>query len=457
MLHKTTLGVTTTCSHCDAGRFQETPGQQTCRQCPTGYSQQATGIPYCVGCIPGQYQDQPGKHKCKNCTKDTASSIAQRTSPCDACGAGRTAPTGSIACSECLAGKYSTTDAIATPICSICLPGQYTNASNMKTCFQCPLGYAQSLSGQTSCTPCDAGTYGVGCKQCPLGYARRSADDATHCHQCEFGETTTTLASTTCDKCEEGHFGYARGTCSMCPFGYYQDAKGQLDCTDTCLTAGKVPNQKRTGCELPPWGACKVGIEYLYDKENKTQWECRKCPNGAHCDANAVPPHYTHLKPKDGFWPVPKQMNPMEQQPFIKCLWPDDCDHGATSENSSCVGGVGTKEGVHCPCQRHTRGILCSTCIPGFTRAGNGLCGKCRDAELPIRMALLASFVFIVVYLIMRARRHLLKLQKRYGRAWRDAALATTIIINFVSARVACLNIVNFYSLFADLFFNAFV
>ena len=49
----------------------------------------------------------------------------------------------------------------------------------------------------------------------------------------------------------------------------YVDLRGATKECQTC-PSGKVANQKRTGCELPPWGACKVG-EYL-NRKVSVQW-----------------------------------------------------------------------------------------------------------------------------------------------------------------------------------------
>ena len=50
---------------------------------------------------------------------------------------------------------------------------------------------------------------------------------------------------------------------------------------------GKVPNEPKTSCEIPPWKTpldCPFDTEYLNDTDaNKRNWACNPCPDGANC------------------------------------------------------------------------------------------------------------------------------------------------------------------------------
>ena len=100
------------------------------------------------------------------------------------------------------------------------------------------------------------------CSACPIGFYQNDKDQS-NCIECNLEELYVD-AKTTCRRCDIGRFGSSNGNCSACPSGFYQDSKGKEECRDSCDVLEKVPNEKRTGCELPPWGTCK-GNEYLHD------------------------------------------------------------------------------------------------------------------------------------------------------------------------------------------------
>jgi hypothetical protein len=126
----------------------------------------------CVPCVKGEYNDVESAATCKLCKADSYSVDNHRTTECISCATGRSAvEEGSTSCSDCLAGKFEETTNTGEEICSTCSPGNYTDASNLKVCKQCPIGYAQSSSKQTSCVECSPGEFNdvagaVRCKFC---------------------------------------------------------------------------------------------------------------------------------------------------------------------------------------------------------------------------------------------------------------------------------------------------
>ena len=122
------------------------------------------------------------------------------------------------------------------------------------------------------------------CSACPIGFYQNDKDQS-NCTECNLGESYVD-AKTTCHRCDIGRFGSSNGNCSACPSGFYQDSKGKEECRDSCDVLEKVPNNKGTGCELPPWGTCK-GNEYLHDtNKDLNQWKCVLCPGVVDIDLN---------------------------------------------------------------------------------------------------------------------------------------------------------------------------
>jgi hypothetical protein len=332
--YKMNRGTTATnCSKCDAGQFQDVPGNKTCKHCPIGYYQSEVGIPYCVGCIPGQYQDQVGRIACKNCNENTATTDRKRATPCGVC----------------------------------------------------PIGWS-SETGTAKCVACGAGTFGIGCKNCPLGYARKQNDNPTQCQQCERGTTTTKDGAATCSGCDLGQYGSANGTCSSCPTGQYQDSRGETSCkkceVDTYLNEqGKSSKADCTSCPKDRSTGSSTGTStnksclckrtnYYQDDHNN----CQTCPEGADCS------HHDGISlakvtASPGFWRI--------ENTFVNCNKGYDdpthanlpqqrcCPLNPTTNVSICTANTTTTQ-----CEQGYTGTLCMACTNDYVRTGFD-CKKC--------------------------------------------------------------------------------
>ena len=443
------------CENCKAGQYRTSDDttSDSCKNCPAGFSQSGKGQASCLPCIPGTFQNISGQPSCDKCPENTKSEQANSTK-CDSCGDGEKSVKGSATCSDCDAGEagigekgacfscpegFYRTSGMATKACSDCpigfsqndpgqvscipcSPGEFNDVAGAvrckeclnttyfggkgrnTTCMDCPTGWS-SEDGSAKCQACGAGTFGVGCQHCPLGFARTGTDsDTTQCKQCKLGETTSIKGATTCEICDTGKFGSNKGNCSTCPTGYFQDTKGQDRCSDSCLTPGKIPNKEGTGCEPPPWGACKVG-EYLNNTaiNDKDAWQCIDCPYGADCDTNDKT--FTTLKPKDGYWRVNAGFDP-----FHGCPYPEHCT------NSQCMNG--------------TKGVLCALCKQGYTLRKK--CVPCDSANIGASIGILVGGLLIVVLLTCVMRKTIRRLQRKYGALWRDVVRIFTINVSFM-------------------------
>jgi hypothetical protein len=252
-----------TCKPCASGYYQGNDASPMCHACPTGWRQNNDSSPaefkYCFTCLPGEYQDEAAQTTCKPCAANTESKLTGRSSACDSCGTGRSAGEGSTSCSDCLAGKHQQSVAGSSEkICAICSPGNYTDASNMDACKQCPLGYAQSSPGQTSCIPCVKGEYNdvksaATCKLCEANTYSIDKNRTTECISCATGrfaaekgsascsdclagqfEETTSKEDKMCSSCSPGHYTDASNmpACKQCPRGYAQSSPGQTTCVE---------------------------------------------------------------------------------------------------------------------------------------------------------------------------------------------------------------------------------
>jgi hypothetical protein len=144
--HKMIRGIlATTCQKCDAGKFQDAPGNETCKDCPEGFYQNVKGIPYCVGCVPGQYQDQQGNESCIKCASgrkfNANIDVGISASNCEACAKGQYQPENS------------------STFCLPCLTGTFQNASGSSSCKDCPIGFNNGDTKEVSCSECKAGKF----------------------------------------------------------------------------------------------------------------------------------------------------------------------------------------------------------------------------------------------------------------------------------------------------------
>jgi hypothetical protein len=161
----------TTCVNCPVGTYQNLSDQTACVNCPTGTYQRTTGQTSCVNCPTGT-SSNPGSLFCTPCAAGTFST----GTICKTCAPGTISFSNSSSCTPCAAGTYS-----------------FQN-----TCINCSSGLG-SLSGSTSCTPCAAGTFASNgiCTSCPAGTYQGSSGQSI-CNSCPLGSTSL-IGSTSCN------------------------------------------------------------------------------------------------------------------------------------------------------------------------------------------------------------------------------------------------------------------
>ena len=139
-----------------------------------------------------------------------------------------------------------------------------------------------------------------------------------------------------CSGCDLGKYGSAPSVCSDCHVpNTYVDLRGTIEKCDTC-PVGKVANEKRSGCELPSWGACKA-TEYLNDTDqDQSKWLCVTCPEGADCRTIDPLPRWSTLHHQDNYWNIP---NGKDTTPFMKCPRPNTCLSSHHNVSTNCTSG----------------------------------------------------------------------------------------------------------------------
>ena len=131
---------------------------------------------------------------------------------------------GSTACADCSPGTMSPG---SSGNCTICGAGRYSG-SRSALCIVCDYGTYQPLSGQASCSACDAG-------KSTFGYN----------------------ASAICKDCEAGKYSTVRAEfCQECPAGFSADKAG---------LSQQVPEEQKKGRSEPRNGC---GIRYFW-----TSWK----------------------------------------------------------------------------------------------------------------------------------------------------------------------------------------
>ena len=203
------------CSACPAGSYSASTGTSVCDKCPAGLSCPAssTTSTACVLCGKGKYST-PGT-ACLSCQAGShASSVGM--SECAVCEPGTFSSAGSVTCSDCDAGKYSTFHAAS---CRSCPAGTYGSTLGRSDCAVCEPGTFSS-AGSVTCSDCDAGKYSTfhaaSCRSCPPGTFSRSQGQP-QCDPCPAGTFSSTTGASICTACTNDHFSVPGATsCQTC-------------------------------------------------------------------------------------------------------------------------------------------------------------------------------------------------------------------------------------------------
>lgn len=349
------------CSICAAGQYRS---GEACATCPQGYVAQV-GADACTKCDAGAgvYQNEDGQHSCKTCLEGQEATFDQTCKNCPAgwselgfecreCPRGwySTEPannvTGNKVCTSCPVGSTtpSTGRKDSADVCSVtckdyevvdtfgecqfCGAGQYvsstTNECNVcplgwfkatpleKECAVCPTGYNTDTTGQLACFVCEPGTCRCSwgeffntngrCEACPSGFFSTGDDECTACAEatyqdeqgqgscksCPVGTFEDGTRSTGCKNCARGHFQpfIASQKCHDCPKGRYSDV-GQEECT-MCPEGSSTEDLESTDindCVACPAGTmeservCTSCSEGLYQNDTG-KVTCKSCPEG---------------------------------------------------------------------------------------------------------------------------------------------------------------------------------
>jgi cysteine-rich repeat protein len=233
-------------------------GQACCGPCPMGsYRPQALcpqGLTVidnsvnCVGCPSGKYKDALGPwdadmESCKACSAGTYSAGAAQ---------------GTVACSPCEVGKFSSSSSASA--CQLCPAGKQSNVDNKLGCTDCAVGKV-SDDGAGSCG---------NMQPCPAGY-QRPRDPATG----EVSAGPRPGAAPACVACQPGKYkpsiGVWNSECVECPATQYAETAAATSCTSfsTCN-----PGQERIGTSSSSRGSCVACADGKYNGASSWDHMC---------------------------------------------------------------------------------------------------------------------------------------------------------------------------------------
>jgi len=272
------------------------PGGNTTCTCNIG----ASGLDgeNCSLCYTGTYKTTSGDALCTNCTAGTYSAIIGAASSvvCQNCPANSDAPPASIKCT-CNAGFWG----VATTGCTPCAAGTYGVGRDMTTnaCLSCQ-NDSHSPAGSASaadCT-CNAGASGLDGEKCSLCYAgtyKTTSGDAL-CANCTAGTYSAMIgaassgvcqtcpansdappASTSCT-CNAGFWGMVTAKCNACAAGTYGVDRNMT--TNACLSCRR-DSHSPAGSASAADCRCNAGYS-LMDKN------CSVCRAGTYSTAGSV-------------------------------------------------------------------------------------------------------------------------------------------------------------------------
>ena len=362
------------CYQCAPGSYTSVLGSTACTPCPLGKQCAAWGTGAPQGCPPGSYGASTGLTRCTLCDNNTASSMSNRTSACEACNADMNlyspAP-GGINCRPC-------EGTLAEGNCNACGLGRYFQ-SDTRLCLSCPDGTVNLLdiwaTDASVCVPCAS----------PTTYAAATTHDV--CIEADPGFMPND-AGTGQRPCLPGTYRQTNMSyCAPCPAGFYADASGTVSCTP-CLAGRYASDPGSTACvrcdaHMYSWnGASACSVCAAGSAPTNASSACGLCPiNYASDDGRLCTP-------------CPMNMYAAAGRPCAYCPVPFRADAGfcslcpsGTIATSTPSGGVYsectkvTAVGYICPNAGSTSLLAnCTQCSPPYTpnsttRAQCELCG----------------------------------------------------------------------------------
>lgn len=303
--------------YCPWGKLNASTSQDSisdCTACGVG-----TECPFGTSvnniCMPGYYNTNPLGF----CYASSASVHSPTGKLSDfssfTCKAGYYCPLGTTSPNYyiCPSGNYGTaTDLAGVGECTTCESTYYCtggNSSNKLTCsaghicpdgteygaqFKCWSGRYNTLTGQTACTDCPAGSSCVvgsdSTQTCAAGYycpLKSIRAERYPCPAGTFSSDTDLTDSSECSECTAGHYcpkGYDEEI--PCPDGTYAENPGQTECDPCpdgkeCYDSASTSTPKaRTGADTA--AACPKG---QYSPEGEST--CIDCEDGYYCDQDS--------------------------------------------------------------------------------------------------------------------------------------------------------------------------
>ncbi len=255
----------------------------TCRSDPKSFAS-PLAMPWqvhlerrCQQCQPGLQGDY-----CQLCSRGRVPSEEMRqgttASPdCATCDSGSVQI--SDACEQCAPGKFKASEVL----CLDCAPGFYSpEPGGADRCTPCPSDQLRIEAGATNCRPPSFGFVrvsalvelpcGIGeeprnatsCRKCPVG--RSNSERGGTCRDCPPGQNTRgSQGNAFCTGCGQGSYSNSDGSCSTCPFGWYQKSRSAGACL--AIPSGHESN---IGIFITK---CSVGMF-------SSNFKCASCPEG---------------------------------------------------------------------------------------------------------------------------------------------------------------------------------
>ena len=309
------------CILCEVGTYNDAEGLgEACYRCPKAktigavdcdaclpgkYMYKNETSEQCIECVVGKFTDDIDVTSCSKCpagyhAKDFSkidNEKRKRHDGCTGCPRGKYGTSEesideAAGCIECIAGRFSDSEAVATTDtsdgvhCSPCAKGRWNDQAGRtkeSECFNCNTGRYSTTSAsslESNCQDCSKGMYldFVGandksdCSKCPEGYAQKEKG-AAYCLPCTPGNRQHLEGQETCVDCETGRStnmtGNTHSKCTLCVIGRYQSLSGQT----TCLFCLPGTEQNKVGQSI--CDDCKPGL-YRGSKDAV----CQACPRG---------------------------------------------------------------------------------------------------------------------------------------------------------------------------------
>ena len=278
-------GLGTACFSCPAST---TEGAITCDGCDPGQYKDAGSGGACVVCERGKHTDAMDLPTCRSCPSGWYATEQEPFVDCIRCGRGRYG-TGDgaanflLGCQDCIPGRYSAAESLASQVgqisCVGCPQGRWSSAAGVdkeSRCVYCTPGkYNNQLAQRnaaTACVSCVEGQYHevvgavsvAACKLCPAGFSQPFLASA-YCVSCKAGRFSTQQGQSQCRDCERGKFRNvvqsssshdsssssftsSQSICKFCPSGFSQNITGQAQCMP-CLPGRTAGQQGSFECQ----------------------------------------------------------------------------------------------------------------------------------------------------------------------------------------------------------------